>query len=91
VRSTGGRRGKLYEKLHEKGKEKRFVIRLAQKRDLTRIGAKKDCRLLASALYSPHETLIIKCKDGKEEKTIVSYNALPVVLRDMSTICPSSW
>jgi hypothetical protein len=76
----GGDRGKLYDKFLEKGKEKRFVIRLAQKRDLIHKGVKKNCRLLASALPCPHETVIIKYEDGKEEKTTVSYNAVSVRL-----------
>ena len=46
----GGDRGKLYDKFLEKEKEKRFVIRLAQKRDLIHKGLKKNCCLLASAL-----------------------------------------
>ncbi len=29
----------------------------------------------------PHETVLIKYEDGKEEKATVSYNALPVRLR----------
>jgi hypothetical protein len=76
----GGDRGKLYNKFLEKGKERRFVIRLMQKRDLIHKGIKKNCRLLASALPCPYETVIIKYEDGKEEKTTVSYNALPVRL-----------
>jgi hypothetical protein len=78
----GGDRGKLYEKFLEKKKEKRFVIRLAQKRDLIHKGTRKNCRLLASALPCLHETVIIKYEDGKEEKTTVFYNALPVRLPD---------
>jgi hypothetical protein len=76
----GGDRGKLYDKFLEKGKEKRFVIRLAQKRDLLHKGVRKNCRILASALPCPFETAIIKYEEGKEEKTTVSYNALPVRL-----------
>ena len=76
----GGDRGKLYERFLKKGKEKRFVIRLTQKRDLIHKGAKKNCLLLASALPCPHETVIIKYENGKEEKTTVSFNALPVRL-----------
>lgn len=76
----GGDRGKLYEKFLEKKKEKRFVIRLAQKRDLIHKGIRKNCRVLASALPCPHETVIIKYENGKEEKTTVFYNALPVRL-----------
>lgn len=76
----GGDRGKLYEKFLEKKKEKRFVIRLAQKRDLVHKGVRKNCRSLATSLPCPHETVIIKYEDGKEEKTTVSYNALPVRL-----------
>lgn len=76
----GGDRGKLYDKFLEKGKEKRFVIRLAQKRDLLHKGTKKNCQTLASTLPCPYETVIIKYEEGKEEKTTVSYNALPVRL-----------
>ncbi len=76
----GGDRGKLYDKFLEKDQEKRFVIRLTQMRDLVHKGLRKNCRLLASALPCPHETVIIKYEEGKEEKTTVSYNALPVRL-----------
>jgi len=76
----GGDRGKLYEKFLEKDKEKRFVIRLTQKRDLIHKGKRKNCSLLASMLPCPHETVIIKYEDGRELKTTVSYNALPVML-----------
>ena len=76
----GGDRGKLYERFLEKGKEKRFVIRLAQKRDLIHRGTKKNCRLLATALPCPYDTIIIKYENGKEEKTTVSFNALSVRL-----------
>lgn len=74
----GEGRGKLYDKFLEKGKEKRFVTRLAQKRDLIHKGMKKNRHLLASVLLCHHETAIIKSEEGKEEKTTVSYNALPV-------------
>jgi hypothetical protein len=76
----GGDRGKLYDKFLEKGREKRFVIRLAQNRDLLHKGARKNCHTLASALPCPYETVIIKYEEGKEKKIIVSYNALPVKL-----------
>jgi len=76
----GGDRGKLYEKFLEKGKEKRFVIRLAQKRDLIHKGMRRNCQALASALPCPYDTVIIKYEEGKEQKTTVSYNALPVKL-----------
>jgi hypothetical protein len=76
----GGDRGKLYGRFLEKGKEKRFVIRLAQKRDLIHKGTKKNCRLLATSLSCPHETVIIKYEDGKENKTTVFYNTLSVRL-----------
>jgi len=76
----GGDRGKIYEKFLEKGKEKRFVIRLVKTRDLLHKGVRKNCRLLATILPCPYETVIIKYEDGKEEKTTVSYNALPVKL-----------
>jgi hypothetical protein len=76
----GGDRGRLYDKLLEKGKEKRFVIRLIKTRDLIHKGVRKNCQVLASALPCPHETVIIKYEEGKEEKTTISYNALPVRL-----------
>jgi hypothetical protein len=76
----GGDRGKLYEKFLEKGKEKRFVIRLTQQRDLIHKGIRKNCHLVATMLPCPYQTVIIKYQDGKEEKTTVSYNALPVKL-----------
>jgi hypothetical protein len=76
----GGDRGKLYDKFLEKGKEKRFVVRLVQTRDLVHKGMKKNCRLLASAPPCPHETAIINYEERKEDKTTVSYNALPVGL-----------
>lgn len=73
-------RGKLYEKFLEKGKEKRFVIRLTKQRDLIHKGRRKNCCLLATQLPCPYQTVIIKYEDGQEEKTTVSYNALPVKL-----------
>ncbi len=76
----GGDRGKLYDKFLEKGKEKRFVIRLEKSRDLIHKGVRKNCHLLATLLPCPHQTVIIKYEEGKEEKTTVSYNALPVRL-----------
>jgi len=76
----GGDRGKLYDKFLEKGKEKRFVIRLEKSRDLIHKGKKKNCYLLATMLPCPYQTVIIKYEDGKEEKKTVSYNALPVRL-----------
>jgi hypothetical protein len=76
----GGDRGKLYDKFLEKGKEKRFVIRLEKNRDLIHKGVRKNCHLLATMLPCPHQTVIIKYEEGKEEKTTVSYNALPVRL-----------
>jgi len=74
----GGDRGKLYDKFLEK--EKRFVIRLQKNRDLIHKGIRKNCAGLAAALPCPYETVIIKYEDGKEEKTTVSYNAVPVRL-----------
>ena len=76
----GGDRGKLYGRFLEKGKEKRFVLRLTRKRDLIHKGLKKNCRLLATALPCLHDTIIIKYENGKEEKAVVSCNALPVKL-----------
>ena len=78
----GGDRGKLYDKFLEKDKEKRFVIRLTRQRDLIHKGIRKNCRVLASMLPCPHETVIIKYENGKEEKTTVVYNALPVRLQE---------
>jgi hypothetical protein len=76
----GGDRGKLYGKFLEKGKERRFVIRLTQKRDLIHKGKGRNCRLLATLLPCPYQTVMIKYEDGKEEKTTVSFNTLPVKL-----------
>jgi hypothetical protein len=76
----GGDRGKLYDKLLEKGKEKRFVVRLTRNRDLIHKGMRKNCHLLATVLPCPHEAVIIKYEDGKEHKTTIFYNALPVRL-----------
>ena len=75
----GGDRGKLYDKFLEKGKEKRFVIRLAT-RDLIHKGKRKNCLLLATILPCSHETVIITYEDGKEQKMTISYNAVPVKL-----------
>jgi len=76
----GGDRGKLYDKFLQKDKEKRFVIRLTKNRDLLHKGVKKNCALLADALPCPHETVIIKYEEGKEQKTTIFYNALSVKL-----------
>jgi hypothetical protein len=76
----GGDRGKLYDKFLEKGKEKRFVIRLEKSRDLIHKGQRKNCYLLATLLPCPYQTVIIKYEEGKEEKTTVFYNAIPVRL-----------
>lgn len=76
----GGDRGKLYDKFLEKGKEKRFVIRLAKTRDLVHRGTKKNCHNMATVLPCPHEAAIIKYEEGKEQKTTISYNAVPVKL-----------
>ncbi len=59
----GGDRGKLYDKFLEKGKEKRFVIRLTKSRDLIHKGMKKNCFLLAAALPCPHETVMYNHND----------------------------
>jgi hypothetical protein len=74
----GGDRGKLYDKFLEK--EKRFVIRLTKQRDLIHKGLRKNCLSLATFLPCPYQTVIIKYQDGQEDKTTVSYNALPVKL-----------
>jgi len=76
----GGDWGKLYDKFLEKAKEKRFVIRLEKSRDLIYKGGKKNCYVLATMLPCPHQTVIIKYEEGKEEKTTVFYNALAVRL-----------
>jgi hypothetical protein len=76
----GGDRGKLYDKFLEKGKEKRFVIRLEKSRDLIHKGTKKNSYVLATLLPCPHQTVIIKYEEGKEEKTTVFYNAIAVRL-----------
>jgi len=76
----GGDRGKLYEKFLEKGKAKRFVIRLKKNRDLIHRGFKKNCHQLATALPCPHEAVMIKYEDGKERQTTVFYNAVAVRL-----------
>jgi len=76
----GGDRGKLYNKFLEKGKEKRFVIRLTRQRDIIHKGRRKNRLLLATMLPCPYQTVIIKYEEGKEEKTTVSCNALPVKL-----------
>ncbi len=76
----GGDRGKLYDKFLEKAKEKRFVIRLEKNRDLIHKGMRRNCYEMARALPCPHETVVIKYEEGKEEKATVSYNALPVRL-----------
>jgi len=81
----GGDRGKLYDKFLEKGKEKRFVIRLQKNRDLVHKGIKKNCFLLASALPCPHETAIIKYEEGKEQKTTIFYGAVAVRLPGRDT------
>jgi hypothetical protein len=56
------------------------AVPLTKTRDLLRKGVRKNCCLLASIIPCPYETVIIKYEDGKEEKTTVSYNALPVKL-----------
>jgi hypothetical protein len=74
----GGDRGKLYDKFLEQ--EKRFVIRLTQRRDLIHKGLRKNGLSLATLLPCPYQTVIIKYQDGQEDKTTVSYNALSVKL-----------
>ena len=74
----GGDRGKLYDKFLEK--EKRFVIRLTKQRDLIHKGLRKNCLSLVTPLPCPYQTVIIKYQDGQEDKTTVSYNAVPVKL-----------
>jgi len=74
----GGDRGKLYDKFLEK--EKRFVIRLTQRRDIIHKGLRKNCLSFSTFLPCPYQTVIIKYQDGQEDKTTVSYNAVPVKL-----------
>lgn len=76
----GGDRGKLYDKFLQKGKEKRFVIRLTKTRDLIHKGTRKNCHDLASALPCPYEAIIVKYEDGKERKISITYNVLKVKL-----------
>jgi hypothetical protein len=76
----GGDRGKLYDKFLEKTREKRFVIRLEKNRDVVYKGIRRNCHEIARMLPCPHETVLIKYEDGKEEKATVAYNALPVRL-----------
>ncbi|MGD9578622.1 MAG: hypothetical protein AB7Y74_10255 [Syntrophorhabdus sp.] len=76
----GGDRGKLFDKFLEKGQEKRFVVRLVGKRDLVHKGVKKNSLDLATSLPCPHETVLIKYENGKEQKATVFYNAVPVKL-----------
>lgn len=78
----GGDRSKLFDKFLAKGQEKRFVVRLTGKRDLIHRGIKKNSFKLAAALPCPHETVLIRYINGKEQKTTVFYNALPVKLPD---------
>jgi hypothetical protein len=78
----GGDRRKLYEKLLQKGKEKRFAIRLTKKRDLIHKGKQKNCHLMASSLSCPHKAVLIKYEGGKEQEKIVFYSAVPVKLPD---------
>jgi len=76
----GGDRGKLYDKFLEKKKEKRFVIRLVKTRDLIHKGIRKNCHALATVLPCPHEAIMIKYEDGKEQKVTIRYTCLPVKL-----------
>jgi hypothetical protein len=76
----GGDRGKLFDKFLKKGQEKRFVVRLIGQRDLVHKGAKKNSLDLATSLSCPHETVLIKYENGKEQKTTVFYGAVPVKL-----------
>lgn len=76
----GGDRGKLFDKFLEKDQEKRFVVRLVGKRDLVHKGVRKNSLVLATSLPCPHETVLIKYENGKEQKATVFYNAVPVKL-----------
>lgn len=76
----GGDRGKIFDKFLEKGKEKRFVVRLVGQRDLIHKGVRKKSLDLAASLPCPYETVLIKYESGKEQKATVSYNAVPVKL-----------
>ena len=82
--------GNFYDKFLEKGKEKRFVMRLQKNRDLVHKGIKKNCFLLryCASLY---ETAIIKYEEGKEQKTTIFYNAVAVELPEGITSCSSWW
>jgi len=74
----GGDRGRLFDKFLEN--EKRFVVRLVGKRDPAHKGIKKNSLDPATALTCPYETILIKYENGKEQKTTVFYNAVPVKL-----------
>jgi hypothetical protein len=76
----GGDRGKLYDKFLEKGKTRRFVIRLKKNRDVLHKGFKENCHVLATAMPCPHEAVMVKYEEGKESKITVFYNAAKVKL-----------
>ena len=76
----GGDRGKLFDKFLEKDHEKRFVVRLVGKRDIIHKGVKKNSLDLATSSPCPHETVLIKYENGREQKATVFYNAVPVKL-----------
>ncbi len=74
----GGDRGKLFNKLLVKGKEKRVVIRLDKKRNLVHKGVLKNCYELARYLPCNFKATLIKYEEGKEAVKSVFYNAVPV-------------
>lgn len=76
----GGDRGKIYDKFLDKKNPKRFVIRLTGKRNLIHQGKIKNSEDLAKCLPCEYKANIIKYEEGKEEKKIVSYNAISVKL-----------
>ncbi len=75
----GGDRGVIYYKYLNREKSARFVIRLKE-RDLLHKGKRVNCLAMAKALPTPYETVLIVYDDGKEKKTTVQYNAVPVKL-----------
>jgi hypothetical protein len=54
-------------KFLEKGKEKRFVIRLVKTRDLVHKGVRKNCRLLATLLPCPMKQSSSNTRRGKKK------------------------
>jgi hypothetical protein len=75
----GGDRGVIYRRYLNKDTPRRFVIRLKE-RDLIHKGKRKHCLDMATALPTPHESVLIVYDDGKEKRRIVRYNAVQVLL-----------